>query len=795
MKKSTFKITKKDILSNTIFFITFLIIYLILTKNEYLFASTIDFKHQHYLIPEYLRTLFYDTHDLFPDFALNIGSGQNIYYLSYYGLFNPYILFSYLFPNVKMIDYLITTNCLIILISTNLLYFYLRKNKYNEKTSFITTFLFLMSGPLIFHAKRHIMFINYFPFLILGLFGIDAFFEKKKTTLLTLSIILIILSSFYFSIPCLIVLFFFSLYKYIKKNIIITRKKTISFLKKILPSFLIGILSTTILTLPTFYVLLNGRSSSDINPTLKELLTPSLISSLLYSPYTIGLTFISIITLIYFALRGKRETKYLAITCLLITIFPIFNFILNGTLYINAKSLIPFNLLILLLIAKFLTSHLNKKLTIKQFFILSYLFTTSFLICLYTNKTDTLMKKSELNNSNYKTTINLIKEITTIDQSFYRINNQVQKQSSMNKVTNINEYKTSIYSSTSNQNYMTTFNHILDNPIPNRNKFMIAPSTNLISQILLSEKYILTKDKLDSNLQLLKEQNGIKLYKNNNTLPLGYATNQIINNYQYNQLPYPTNNIALLNYVILNDNTNQQKKLQNISIKKIDYTIIRKNNVKILENNYTKIIKANKNASITIQLNEKTTNRILFLRFSNAYTPTQDLSITINNTENKLTDRSWKYFNNNIIFNYVLSGTNTLNIYFKKGTYQLTNFESYILNYDTIKNIKNNIDTFKMDSNQTKGDTIKGTINITRDNSYFTISIPYDKGFTIKVDKKNTPYQKTGTNFIAFPIKKGQHTIEITYEAPYKKLSIFTSLIGIILFIINYLKEKKKLYT
>ena len=124
------KITKKDLLSNTIFIITFIIIYLILTRNNHLFASNIDFKYQHYLIPEYFRTLFYNTHDLFPDFALNLGSGQNIYYLSYYGLYNPYILLSYLFPFIKMIDYLIIINFLIVIISTILFYYFLRKHKY-----------------------------------------------------------------------------------------------------------------------------------------------------------------------------------------------------------------------------------------------------------------------------------------------------------------------------------------------------------------------------------------------------------------------------------------------------------------------------------------------------------------------------------------------------------------------------------------------------------------------------------------------------------------------------------------
>ena len=772
---------KKDFISILTLTLTFLAIYLILTKNTYLFASRIDFKYQHYLIPEYFRTLFYSTHDLFPDFALNLGSGQNIYYLSYYGLFNPYVLLSYLFPNIKMIDYMITTNCIIVLISTYLFYFYLRKNNHNQKTSFITAFLFLMSGPLIFHAKRHIMFINYFPFLILGLYGIDRYFNKKSITLLVISITLIILSSYYFSIPSLIALFLYSIYKFINNKKRITIKNFIKHCFSISIPFILSILITAILTLPTLYCLLNGRTSSSNFPSLKELLTPSITTSLLYSPYSIGLTLISFLTLLHFTIRGHKETKYLSITCLLIIIFPIFNFIFNGTLYVNGKSIIPFSPLILVLVAKFLSPHLNNKKIKKQILIMSYLMISSFTICLYTNYNDNLMKKTEINNPTYNTINELINEITTQDQNFYRINTDILKDSGINKITNIHEYKTTIYSSTSNQNYITTYNNILENPIPNRNKFMIAPSTNLLSQIMLNEKYVITKEKLSQPLELIKTKNNINLYKNDNTLPLGYATNQIISLSQYQAINYPNNLIIPLNYIIINDSTIPKKNISFLTKKTLSYKIIKSNNIIIIDHNNTKIIKANKNASIIIKFPEITKNKIIFLKFHHAYIPNQDLSITINNTKNKLTDKSWKYFNNNTTFNYVLYN-NTLQIIFQPGTYQLNNFESYTLDYNNIKNLKQNIDEFHVDI--AKGDNIKGTINVTKDNSYFTLSIPYDKGFKIKIDNQFTTYQKSGTNFITFPISKGKHNISITYKSPYKKVSIYISIFGIILTIL-----------
>lgn len=784
---------KKDLIAIFIFILTFSFIYLFLTKDNNLFASTLDFKYQHYLIPEYFRTLFYDTHDLFPDFERNLGSGQNIYYLSYYGLFNPYILLSYLFPKINFLNYMIIINCLIVITSTILFYFYLRKNHYNEKNSFITAFLFLTSAPLIFHAKRHIMFINYFPFLILGLYGIDKFFEKKKITLLTISIILIVLSSYYFSIPALISLFIYSIYKLLKQKKSINFKIVKQHFSQIIIPFFLGVLSTTFLTLPTLYTLLKGRTHSQNTISLSQLLTPSITSNLLYSHYTIGLTIISLIALIYFALKGKKDTKFLSIFCLLITAFPIFNYILNGTLYINAKSLIPFIPIILILVAEFLKPYLQKKSSFKQFLLITYLLISSFSICLYSNSKDKLLTKQEVENPTTQAVQELINEITKKDTSFYRINNNTFNSATINKVTNIHENKTSIYSSTSNQNYFETYNQILKNPLPNRNKFVIAPSTNLLSQIILNEKYIITKENLTLGYKLINEKNGIKLYQNNNTLPIGYATNNLISSKQFKTISYPNNVLSLLDNIIITNDSIPKKNIKKIEPVEISYQVLEQKNIEITKEKDLTIIQAEKNANITIELNKNMQNKILFLKFQHTYFPNQDLVITINNTKNTLTKKSWKYFNNNIEFNYLIPDTNILKIQLKKGTYKIKNIETFIIDYNDIKEKSKNVDPFFINHKKTKGDKIYGTINITNDNSYFTTSIPYDKGFKILVDGEKIDYQKSATNFITFPIQKGEHQIQITFNAPLKRFSLLTSLFGIILFIsYNYKKNTSK---
>ena len=66
----------------------------VVTPSSFLFGSTIDWVSQHIAFPDYFRKLFYETGNLFPNFAFSIGGGQNIFHFSYYGLFNPFVIFS-----------------------------------------------------------------------------------------------------------------------------------------------------------------------------------------------------------------------------------------------------------------------------------------------------------------------------------------------------------------------------------------------------------------------------------------------------------------------------------------------------------------------------------------------------------------------------------------------------------------------------------------------------------------------------------------------------------------------------
>ena len=187
-------------------------------------------------------------------------------------------------------------------------------------------------------------------------------------------------------------------------------------------------------------------------------------------------------------------------------------------------------------------------------------------------------------------------------------------------------------------------------------------------------------------------------------------------------------------------------------------------------------------------------NKIIFISFE--LTPQSckvgDLGITINGNLNKLTCREWKYYNGNTTFNYVISGdtSNNMEISFFKGNYKIDNLKIYYMDYNDIKNVKDKVTEVNI-SDKTKGDKIYASVETERD-GYFVTTLPYDKGFNIKVDGKKVDYEKVNTAYVGFKLSKGKHNIVIEYIAPFKKLGLIMSFIGVVIYVLYYHKNLLK---
>ena len=297
---------KKDYYNYLILTGIVFVIYMILTHFTNVFGSDTDWINQHTIIPDYFRQLFYKTGNLIPSFSFNYGGGQNIFNLSYYGFLSPIILPSYLLPFVSMKTYMTVVDFIIVVSSGILFYKWILSNKYDRNISLVTSVIFVLSESLIFQMHRHVMFVNYMPFLIMGLMGVDKLFNNNKKTLLIISIFLMIMTSYYYSVGGIVVIGIYYLYRYFSND----SKQGIKLFAKDLGKFilyiLIPVLMAGVLLIPTMSTLLSGRGSSESAIKLTFLLVPNFnFHKIFCGNYTIGLSMLGFISLLYFIILIK----------------------------------------------------------------------------------------------------------------------------------------------------------------------------------------------------------------------------------------------------------------------------------------------------------------------------------------------------------------------------------------------------------------------------------------------------------------------------------------------------------
>lgn len=755
-----------------------------------IFGSTMDFLTQHIVFPNYLRELFYSSGKIIPSFMIHIGGGQNIFNTAYYGLLNPIILFSYLFPFIKMVDYIVLSNIILMIIS-NLLFYKFVYNKFDDKLSLVLTFLFMLSGPLIFQFHRQFMFINYMPFLILALINID----KCRWNRVIIDVFLIVMISFYFSIPSILVIVIY--YIYVNYNCLNFKK----FLKFIFYIF-ISILMSSILLLPIFYSIISSRMGS--GSFSFSLLIPNIdLDNILYGGYGVGLTSIGFISLIYLLYSKNRKNIFLFIVVSLICFLPICLYLLNGGLYLRSKCLIPLLPLFVYIIGLFLNDLFSGNIDLKSFsifiilsnvivliryhvlvyyldllfmillivlynkfgkknIVLIPLVILNLVICICYNKTENYISYdyyNEINNDYY------------IDTN-YRVSNLNSDTVNMSN----GNYISSIYSSTQNKYLNNLYHNVFKVNNSEINNLSLTSTSNVLFNQFLGNKYIIG----DGLSYPYEYQNGV--YVLEQVLPIGYVNSNTVNKEYFDSLEYPYNLDILLNYIIDSDSNNYPvSKVEEVNL---NYTYELGSNVSIVDDK----LYVYEDSRVSVNITDDLSDKILFISLYDQVEQEQNISMSINGQINLLTKTSWIYPNHNNTFNFCISGSDKLDVHFSKGVYNVGNIRMYVLDNRYIENINSHIDEFNIEVMNTE--LIKGNINVTN-SGYFILKIPYDNGFKIKVNGDIINYSLIDDAFIGFYLDKGFYDIEITYMPPYLIEGMAFSIIGFIMFICLFKRREK----
>ena len=518
-------------------------------------------------------------------------------------------------------------------------------------------------------------------------------------------------------------------------------------------------------------------------------------------------------------------------------VFPVFDYIFNGGMYLNGKAFIPMLPLAILIISYFLKNVFSNKGKLKISIIISfivaiinllvflykeeslcllfvvdmvllvivilisfklekkyvlyvYLGIISLIIAIPTNFSDIFVTKEFYDTLDYEETSSKVKQVLDNDNSFYRMSDQSVKLDKSNYIYDVDYYTGSIYSSLSNSYYKDFYNNLINNEFIYRSYGMLTGNNNVFYNFYMGNKYLLNS----SNAIMGYEKIYDGIYRNKDVLPIGYSTSKIMSLDEYKSLNYFEKLDAYLNYAIV-DGDYSDSYVKKVKDYVPDYNVLESKNLSIEESNGKYFIKASKDNKLVVKLNNVSDSDIVLLRFKMLYNnkcSEDDSYITINGVSNKLSCRRWKYHNNNYMFEYSLSG-DTLEITFSEGKFRLTDFDMALYDYNDLVSINDEISPFVIDRDKTKVDVIEGNINV-KDDGYFKLSIPYDKGFEIYVDGEKTNYEVVNKSFIGFRINEGSHNIRIVYTSPLFKEGLVISCVGLVLFVgtVVYYRKREK---
>lgn len=818
----------KKHLNEIIIILTIFIVIFATTRFTNVFGSNTDWINQHTIFPEYFRMMFYHTGKLIPNLALNYGGGQNIFNFSYYGLLSPLILPSYLLPFISMTTYITIINIIVLIASSLLFYHFLNKHFKDNFIALTTTLIFTLAAPLIFQMHRHIMFVNYMPFLIMGLIGIDNLIEKNQKTTLIISTFLMIMTSYYYSVGGILVLGIYYIYAYLKINPKNNFKLFTKDLFKFIALIILAITLSAVLLLPTMYTLLAGRGNSENTYSILTLLTPYLkIHKIFCGTYAIGVSIIGFIALIYLFYTKKKPNIIAGLLTGVVLFLPIFRYLLNGGIYLREKCFIPFLPLISYFIAIFIKDLFDNKFNIKSFiiylliitgalyyfnqleycyliligFILilfiyqkrrinwlisTYLILTALIVCIaesFIEENVTIKEYKQYFNKRIDSTIT---EILESDQSFYRINNLDYPTKTMNKIYHPNYFTTNIYTSTYNENYLEFIHQDFINSSIDYNYFLLSANKNILFNSFMGVKYLYSSLDLGQGYTKISDN----LYQNTLASPIIYGKSNNINIQTYHKYPYPYNLELLLNNVITDDisNTPIQTNIKEVNL---NYQLVMNEGVTIEKNNNQYVLKVPNTGHLKIKLNEPLNKKLLFIDLYGLKENScsiDNIKMTINNVSNVLTCRTWTYKNKNNTFHFLINDQfiEYLDIELTKGTYNISDIKTYLLDYDTLLNI--NQTKIAMNIDEITDNTISGNIYMNSD-GYLVTTIPYDEGFEVFVDGTIQDVIKVNTAFIGAKLTKGNHNITIKYHCPWLKTGLFISLISLIIFLTIVIKE------
>ena len=298
---------------------------------------------------------------------------------------------------------------------------------------------------------------------------------------------------------------------------------------------------------------------------------------------------------------------------------------------------------------------------------------------------------------------------------------------------------------------------------------------------------------------VIKDYEDYVVYENPYALPIAFMVNDSLKTLQQDNIDNLFDYTGSIFDLMVNEETNLYNKLE--------VTDIKLNNVEAVaelgENLYTKI-DAEKDASIDITIKSQDSNPVYLFLKSNIYEDAIDNNIkgtirgraveVISNGGAKYAQFTGLGYNIQFIGNYNDGEEIKVTIKLAGDTTTIKEVQVYSCNMDNFEGVYENLSLNTIENTDYKDGYVKGDVTVTADKTLLYTSIPYDEGWTLKVDGKDCEYIKILNGFIGVELEEGQHNIEFKYKLPGFKVGLSISIISLIALvcigIYNYKKKK-----
>lgn len=794
---------KKIILGILSFLIPFVILTIIFSIKHLFSDRTIiigDAYSQYYPLYSYLKGILEGTNSVFYTYYKNFGGtmfGTFFYYLS-----SPLNIF------IKIIDIknipLFMTWLIIIKMSLCSLTMYIYMTHENKKSNSLILAFSICYGLMGYNINFFVncMWLDVVILTPLVLLGLDKIINKESPLIYIIALFLSILSNYYIAYMLCIFCVIYFIYKI---NIKYDNKKIKKELLKefIIFSLLTGLMCSFFL-IPSIAESRNYFRSENLKEIMKfdynifDIFSKSYLGSsnftdlLNYSSMNIYCGIITI-PLVYFYLSNRnisKKERKLTLFVLITLILPVFFYPLS---YVWHLFSIPYSysyrysfLLCFFMINIAYKSYIN--LNIDKSKILKYLSFYSIISFYFVILTQFGEYYSFLNYKMIWITFLLL----LIYMFIFKSKNELLKKLLFTIIILENIISLTI-----------TFNKI---EMPTSEIYSYDEYKEIVKKY--NDGRIDIEKMMTNNDSLLMEYNGINhfLSTNNNRL-MRFITKTIFkkdydkeNLYRYERGQYIIDSIIGLKYVVT------QKQIDNYILREK----LENNSIYIYENqNYIGLGYIIKNECNGIEYGYNVDQEIYNCISGTNTKYYKEYEIENKDTEYQTTIKMptsfYIYYPD--ILNQEIEFDDQI-IYHHKNIVQIENEKKdYIFKMTIKKNIDiNNLKIFSLDYKKLREDAeklkkevldykIEGNIlkgNITTNGGILMVTIPYEKGYKIKVDGEETEYKEVLDTFIGIDLEKGYHEIEIEYKQPYLKEGIIVSLVSTLLCGLTLYKYKKR---